>query len=164
MKHKEPIYYDNGREILTFINLVPAMGFDEYAVVSPTLQDSSSTGNHAAAFTVFAHTDMTAIHFASSSESGYSVDNIAPIATKVVATRQINMLKLSWDKVEYGEFEGNLYPEKNGVWYKIYAGNTPDFDCDSAHFVTITTNLEYLYNLSTENRKFFKVLVSDKPN
>ncbi len=92
MKLKEPIYYDNGREILTFISLIPAMGFEEYALVSPTLQDSSSTGNHAATFTVFAHTDVTAIHFASSSVSGYSVDNIAPIATRVIATRQINTL------------------------------------------------------------------------
>jgi len=162
-KEKELIYYQHGRDILTFITQVPAMGYDQYAVVSPTLMDSSNTGNNESIFTVIAHADFPYVYYPSDPDSGYSVDNIAPIATRTTITKQSNSYKIQWEEVEYGEFEGNYYPEQNGIWYKVYAGDSPYFFCDQTTLVTTATNLEYLYNLTSDTKKFFKVVVSDNP-
>jgi len=70
---------------------------------------------------------------------------------------------LSWDEVEYGTFQGNSYPELNGIWYKIYAGDSPDFVCDEAHLLDTVTDLNYDYALTGEEKKFFKIVVSDQP-
>ena len=160
---KDKIYIKMGRDILTFVTLVPAMGFEQYAIIAPTLKDSSSTGNNAHQFTVYSHTEIPALHYASSPEAGYSVDNIAPNSTRVTLAKQNGGVKLTWDKVEYGEFEGNLYPEKNGIWYNIYSSDEPNFNCDGNTYLATTTNLEYLANSNTQHRRFYKIVVSDQP-
>jgi hypothetical protein len=66
--------------------------------------------------------------------------------------------------VEYGTYQGNSYPEINGIWYKIYAGNFPDFVCDEIHLIDTITNLNYDYSLTGEEKKFFKIVVSDQPD
>ena len=63
----------------------------------------------------------------------------------------------------FGTYQGNSYPEINGVWYKIYAGDSPDFICDESHLIDTVTNLNYIYPVSGEDKKFFKIVVSDQP-
>ena len=53
--------------------------------------------------------------------------------------------------------------EINGIWYKIYAGDSPDFVCDEAHLIDTVTDLYYDYPLAGEEKKFFKIVVSDQP-
>jgi predicted outer membrane repeat protein len=107
-------YWQRDDEILTFITQLPAMGFIQYSVVSPTLIDSSVVSINYSAFKVFAHTDITLIYFPSIPDSGYSVDNIAPDETRVYIAQNGSNIGLSWDEVEYGTFQGNSYPEVNG--------------------------------------------------
>jgi hypothetical protein len=62
-----------------FVTLVPACTDDEYAVVVPTLGDSTiAEGMHYSTFFVRALTDVPGVHFDSEPDSGYSVDNLAP--------------------------------------------------------------------------------------
>ncbi|MCF7793813.1 MAG: right-handed parallel beta-helix repeat-containing protein [Candidatus Cloacimonetes bacterium] len=163
-KSSKPLYLNTDEAILTYINTVPAMGFSQYSLIAPTLQDSSSAGTNNSEFTVYAHTDVTLIYFASESAFGYSVDNIPPCETTVYVLKENDNFKLSWDEIENGILEGNLYPELNGIWYKIYAGNEPEFVCDEQHLVETVTDLQYDYPInSVDSKKFFKVIVSDNP-
>ncbi|MCK4653946.1 MAG: right-handed parallel beta-helix repeat-containing protein [Candidatus Cloacimonetes bacterium] len=156
-------YWQRDDEILTFITQLPAMGLVQYSIISPTLKDSSVVSINYSAFKVFAHTDVTLIYFPSFPDSGYSVDNIAPDETRVYIAQNGSNIGLTWDEVEYGTFQGNSYPELNGIWYRIYAGDSPDFVCGEAHLVDIVTDLNYDYPLMSEEKKFFKIVVSDQP-
>jgi len=156
-------YWQRDNEILTFITQLPAVGYDQYAIIAPTLNDSSIVSIHYSTFEVLAHTIIPLIYFPSEPDSGYSVDNIAPDETEVIITRNGSNMNISWDEVEYGSYQGNSYPEVNGIWYKIYAGDSPDFICDQAHLIDTVTNLNYNYPLAGENKKFFKIVVSDQP-
>ena len=157
-------YWQRNDEILTFITQLPVMGYDQYSIISPTLQDSSTVSTNYSTFHVVAHTDDAYLYFTSLPDSGYSVDNIAPDETEVTITQNGSNIGLSWDEVEYGTYQGNSYPEINGIWYKIYAGDSPDFVCDEAHLIDTVTDLYYDYPLAGEEKKFFKIVVSDQPS
>ena len=159
--HKTYYWQRGDRDIWTFIAEIPALNYDEYSVVAPTLMDSSNTGTNYSTFKVVYH-DLYQ-YYESVPDSGYSVDNIAPDPTRTTIARNGNFMKLEWDEVAYGTFEGNRYPELNGIWYKVYAGDVPDFVCDAATYLTTITDLEYNYPLTGEPKKFYKVVVSDKP-
>jgi hypothetical protein len=62
-----------------FVGTVPARGDDEYAVVVPTLKDSTITdGMYRTVFFVSALTAIPLTYFDSPIDSGYSVDNLVP--------------------------------------------------------------------------------------
>ena len=154
-------YWQKNGHIWTFIAEIPALNYDEYAYVAPTLLDSSVVDTNCSTFKIIYH-DLYA-SYESEPDSGYSIDNIPPDSTKVNIAKNGNNMRLTWDEVEYGTFQGNSYPELNGIWYKIYAGNEPEFSCNqSSHLVTVT-NLHYDFSLSGIDKKFFKIVVSDKP-
>jgi len=153
------------REDTTWVLIanVFAMQWEEYSVHAETYLDSTIAGDYLSYFFVSAHTPSPWLYFTSSVESGYSVDNITPDETDVAIAQNGTNIGLSWDEVEYGTFQGNSYPEINGIWYKVYAGDSPDFVCDEAHLIDTVTNLNYDYLLTGEDKKFFKIVVSDQP-
>jgi len=158
---QQSYFWQRDSEIWSFIAEVPALNYTDYSYIAPTLLDSSSTEIIYATFQVVYH-DLYE-YYESIPDSGYSVDNIAPDETKVFIARNGINMNLSWDEVENGTFQGNSYPEINGIWYKIYAGDTPDFICDESHLIDTVTGLNYEYPIGGEEKKFFKVIVSDKP-
>jgi len=155
--------WQRDNEILTFITQVPAVTFDQYAIIAPTLLDSSTVSMNYSTFKIMAQTEVSSLYYFSQPDSGYSVDNIAPDETVVIVTNNGNNMNLNWDEVEYGSFQGNSYPEVNGIWYKIYAGESPDFICDQIHLINTVSNLNYNYPIGGEEKKFFKIVVSDQP-
>ena len=159
----DELYWNRNGDILTYIDLVPAMGFQQYSYVSPTLADSSTSDVNYSSFIVFAHTDFTLMYFTAEADSGYSLDNIAPLETRAYIAENVNSMRISWDEVEYGMFEGNLYPEQNGVWYKVYASDSPDFVCDETTYLTTVTESEYDFPTTGKPKQFFKVIVNDQP-
>ena len=161
--HKQDIYFQREDTTWVLINYVAAMQWEEYSALAETFFDSTTVGDYLSYFFVSAHTISPSLYFSSSVASGYSVDNIAPDETRVYITQNGSNIDLNWDEVEYGTFQGNSYPEINGIWYKIYAGDSPDFVCDEAHLVDTVTNLNYDYPLTGEEKKFFKIVVSDQP-
>jgi len=154
-------YWQRDRDLWAFVAEIPALNYDEYSYIAPTLADSSNVDTNYSTFKVVYH-DLYQ-YYESVPDSGYSVDNIAPDPTRTTITRNGNYMKLEWDEVEYGTFEGNRYPEINGIWYKVYAGNVPEFVCDQSSYLTTVTDLEYNYPLTGEPMKFYKLVVSDKP-
>ena len=160
---KEDTYFQREDTTWVFIVNVPAMQWTEYSALAETFLDSTTVGDYLSYFFVSAHTENPSLHFRSSTASGYSVDNIAPDETEVYITQNSSSINLSWDEVEYGTYQGNSYPEINGIWYKIYAGDSPDFVCDELHLIDTVTNVNYEYPISGEDKKFFKMVVSDQP-
>jgi len=154
-------YWQRDREVWTFIDEVPALNYNEYSYIAPTLLDSSEVDINYSTFKVVYH-DLYE-YYESVPDSGYSVDSIAPDPTRATIVRNGSYMRLSWEEVEYGSFEGNRYPEINGIWYKVYSADEPYFDCDATTYLTTVTGLEYDYPLIVEDMKFFKVVVSDIP-
>ena len=158
------LYWQRDEEIWTYIATIPSLLFEQYSLIAPTLIDSSASSTpeeYNSTFMVAFHGEDN--YYLSETASGYSVDNIAPDETRVYIAQNGSSIGLSWDEVEYGTFQGNSYPEINGIWYKIYAGDSPDFVCDEAHLIDTVTDLYYDYPLAGEEKKFFKIVVSDQP-
>ena len=99
---------------------VPAHQFEDYALAVPTLRDSipGDPGWHY--FLVSAHTADPGVYYDSPPDSGYSVDNLAPVQPTDFAGAPSGDppgLALSW--AENGE--GDL------SHYALYRGDDPDF-------------------------------------
>lgn len=155
-------YWQRGdRDVWAFVAEIPALQYDEYSYIVSTLADSSNVETNYSIFKVVYH-DLYE-YYESEPDSGYSVDNIAPDPTRTTIARNGNYMKLEWDEIEYGTFEGNRYPEINGIWYKVYAGNVPEFVCDQSSYLTTVIDLDYEFPIAGESIKFFKIVVSDKP-
>jgi len=147
-------------QVWTYLDWVPAVNHDRYSYIAPTLSDSSSSESNYYTYLIIFHRESDL--YESNELSGYSVDNIPPNATTARITKNQSNMKITWDKVEYGTFEGNQYRELNGIWYKIYSSDKPNFVCNDSTYLTTTTNLEYSLPI-TGTKKFFKIVVSDKP-
>lgn len=164
-KHrKDPLktyYWLRDNNIWTFIDEIPALQYEEYSYVAPTLLDSSETEENYSTYKIVYH-DLYQ-YYESVPDSGYSIDNIPPDETRVSITRNGENMRLSWEEIEYGTFEGNRYPEINGIWYKIFASNNPDFVCDETTHLGTVTNLLYDFPIDADSCIFFKIIVSDKP-
>ena len=154
-------FWQRDDEVWTFIDTIPALQYDEYSLIAPTLADSSAVDINYSTFKVVYH-DIYEF-YESVPDSGYSVDNIPPDETCAYITQNGNNMIISWDEVTTGTFQGNSYEELGGVWYKIYAGDTPDFVCDETTCLETVTDLNYDHLLTGEDKKFFKIVVSDEP-
>ncbi len=151
----------------------------EYTYNAATLVDSSATlelEDYLATFKVVY--EFSGGNIESTTEAGYSVDNISPYATSGVTlsfnvSRAVSARKssggsrtdsatLSWNAVTEGGYNGNSYPELNGVWYRVYAGDTPDFVCDATTLLGTTQNTSYETTSTDSAMKFYKVVVSDQ--
>jgi hypothetical protein len=139
-----------------------AYNFDYYGFACPTLQDSSATGTHAIPFKVVYQWSNG---FATSAElSGYSVDNIAPDPLRnLVISKQGSQMRLDWTAVTTGTYNGTPLNELNGIWYKVYAADEPYFEISPSTYLTTTANTFNIVNYLTDNRKFFRIVVSDQP-
>ena len=158
---KKSLYWDRSGEVWSFIDQVAALpNHAEYAYVSPTLQDSSTVNCGITDFMIVFH-GLTN-YYESEIVSGYSIDNIAPDETRAYIAKNRSNYQLCWETVETGTVHGNSYPELNGVWYKVYSGNTPDFLCDESNLIGIVTECTYQIQ-SDENRQFYKIVVTDTP-
>lgn len=145
------------------VGTVGAIHLDWYSFVAPTLVDSGSTGINWSVFKIYAHTNINTF-YESLPDSGYSIDNIPPNPVEEIdIMRNANNVEISWTEVTEGSYNGNSYPELNGVWYKVYGSYEPYFECSPSTYITTTEDLNYIYNLTGEEKKFFKVIVSDQP-
>ena len=165
----EQYFWQSGerdRELWTFVSEVPALQENAYSFVAPTILDSSAAGTNYSTFKVIYHDRFE--FYEAVPDSGYSTDDIAPDATANVAIALNQSLRnssvtLSWDEVTTGTFEGNIYEEINGIWYRIYAADSPGFACDENTLLETVTETEYECDVSGHPKQFFKVVVSDKP-
>ncbi len=155
-------YWQRDDGVLTYITQIPALQNPSYSVAAPTLLDSSYFSQNFSKFEVIAHTSEVWTYYASEADSGYSVDNIPPDETEVEITKIENGFRLNWEEVTSGTWQGVSYEELNGIWYKIYAGTTPDFECDDEHLLHNTNSLSFDFTIQGVDQKFFRVKVTDQ--
>ncbi len=159
-QNRDICWRDNTR-ILYFLGQVKAMNRPSYGLTVPTLQDSSSTGTHDEVFVV---TYFDNVYFWDSTGlSGYSVDNIPPLAPArpVISRLGAGTYSLTWDEVTEGGWEGNSYPEVNPITYKIYAGDDCEFIPGPASFLLSTTDPFIVLTGQPEDHRLYKITASD---
>ena len=159
-------FWKNGRDVWTYQDTIPALQYNEYSYIAETLADSSSTGTNEATFKVVFHDDFA--YYESESESGYSTDDIAPDRAENITLTMNNSkrgatININWDEVTTGTYAGNTYEEIGGIWYKVYASDTPDFICDESTYLETVTAASYELDATNNSPQFFKIIVSDQP-
>ncbi|MBN1155472.1 T9SS type A sorting domain-containing protein [candidate division KSB1 bacterium] len=120
---------------------ITANGFIYYADTCATLYDSTSCTDGMHYYFISAHMEDPHVFYDSNVDSGYSVDNLAPLApTGLIASIVENSVKLEWDESS----ESDLY------YYVLYRGGSR-YDSTSHHHYT-DTNVElgqqYAYKLT----------------
>ena len=155
------ICWRDGDRTWYYLLQVPAAQEPTYGVIVPTLRDSSATGTHAADYKVKYHYSNGC--FESAPVSGYSVDNIPPYAPARVEISHLsgNNFNLTWDEVTEGGWEGNSYPEINQITYKIYSGDTPDFEISPASYILSTTDPYSVLINQNDVKRFYRIIASD---
>ncbi len=181
--HEDPeSCYKLYREVGDDFELVATIPDDgtEYSCIIATLADSSAVqAPEEYMATIKVAYVWSGGSIESATANGYSIDNIAPYATTGVtlvlnSTRNNSARRsnggsrtqsaiLSWSEVTEGGFGGNSYPEQNGVWYRVYAGEMPEFVCDETTLLGTTQNTSYEITSMDSGRKFFRIVVSDQP-
>ncbi|MFH2052546.1 MAG: FlgD immunoglobulin-like domain containing protein [bacterium] len=102
-----------------FLMTVPARAENHYAVVVPTLADSTiADGDYQTTFRVTALAATPGVVYHSLPDSGCSVDNLAPaMPGNISAWYQAAGVVLEWDDAEEPDFQ----------YHRIYRGNSVDF-------------------------------------
>jgi hypothetical protein len=103
-----------------WVKNVPAQLMSNYTATVPTVSDSSALGKGKHYFMVIAHTSDPNKFYASATDSGYSVDNLAPVKPTIVSgTIVANKARIAW--TANGEKDLRQY-----LIYKSDVSNIPD--------------------------------------
>ncbi len=114
-----------------FVTAVPADCEDSYAVVVPTLADSTiDEGMYETTFFVRARTATPGVYFDSAVDSGYSVDNLAPVVPTglMVAYNTTSGTELTWDECPDADFQ----------YFCVYRGTDESFEPAPENLVHMT--------------------------
>jgi len=136
-------------DIWTYVANVPASKLSQYSVVVPTLADSSTLGSASTMFYVAGYTSDLRALYASSPASGYSVDNIQPVApTGLMAANVTDGVMLTWDRPQDLDVEH----------YVLYRGTSPNPTDELA----TAKGLEYLdQNVAFNVTYFYRIVAVD---
>jgi hypothetical protein len=122
---------NDGDETWTGVGQHPADGSKRYALVVPTLYDSTDAGMVMTQLKVVALTQSGRVH-ESLPGKGYSVDNLVPQAPgNFMAMLAAGVVELSW--------EAPADPDIN--YYKVYRGADASFTPDESNMIGTTTDL-----------------------
>ncbi|MEN8005734.1 MAG: FlgD immunoglobulin-like domain containing protein [Candidatus Krumholzibacteriota bacterium] len=100
-----------------FVTTVPADAEDQYAVVVPTLGDSTITdGMYESVFFVRARTATPGVYFDAAPDSGYSVDNLAPSVPTGFVLAAAD--QLAWNENDEPDFR----------YFTVYGSANPTLD------------------------------------
>jgi hypothetical protein len=120
-------------ELWDFISSLPAVRFDQYAYVAPTLYNATRFNIRWSVFRIAAHT-ATGEFFFSDPDSGFSSDNIFPPApSSVVVGVNQGRVSLTWDEVNAPDVQQ----------YNIYRSASPYVVPSEYSRVGITSALSY---------------------
>jgi hypothetical protein len=114
-----------------YINSVPALQFDSYAIDAPTLADSTGQGIPYFTFMVSAMTANPFVHAESPSDSGYSVDNLTPSPPQNLTLTDGNVI--AWDPNTEVDLD----------YYCVYASPTSGSDPDTEYLVDCTSDTTF---------------------
>jgi|GEM_PF-3024471 len=118
---------NNGWDAIGSFN---AIQDSNYHFVSPTLGDSTVNGIVWSTFRISAHTSDPKVFYMSAADSGYSIDNLAPVVPAGVLAKGFDeKVELAWDKNVENDFQ----------YYAIYRSTDPNFIADTMKVATYTT-------------------------
>jgi hypothetical protein len=118
-----------------WVATVPALQQDDYVAVLPTAADSSASGTYYTVLVITAHTTTPSVWYASTPDSGYSVDNIAPSAPTgfAVAYNTGGGNQLTWDPC----------PDEDFHYFNVYRSIDPEFEPTEDVLVHSTTSTSW---------------------
>ncbi len=166
LNSSDTILLSRDNDLWISVGATSAMGWEQYTMTATTYQDSSATEDNPSTFFVSAHTSTPSVYYCSNEVIGYSLDNIAPdqatnLQIVVNNTTRTNSITLNWDEVTQGTYQGNSYPELNGIWYRIYSADIPNFECSDTTIYGITDENNIDIDTTGYGKLFFKIIVSD---
>ncbi len=129
-----------------------ADGSNRYALVVPTLFDSTITdGMYETTYKVVAVTRGGAVH-ESMPAQGYSVDNLVPQApTSVIALASAGNVELSW--------EAPQDPDIN--YFRVFRATTADFVADETTEIGTTVDLAFVDDATETGTYYYKLAAVD---
>lgn len=142
----------NDGAVWTGVGQHPADGSNRYALVVPTLFDSTAAGDGMTEFKVVALTASGNVH-ESVPASGYSVDNLVPMApTGFLAALSGNEVNLTWDESEDVDFN----------YFAIYKGTEAGFVPSAENRLATTTGTEFFDSeIEAGNTYYYKIAAYD---
>ena len=140
--------YIMGGSVWTFVASVPAANLNQYSFVAPTLFDSTkNAGMKYSVFYISGQTSDGSTVYTSPEDSGYSVNNLFPLApTNVAATSNAKGITLTWDPP--------TARDNDVVQYAIYRGTTANFSPTSP-LATVNLVTTYLDASTTIGTMYF---------
>ncbi|MBN2089441.1 T9SS type A sorting domain-containing protein [candidate division KSB1 bacterium] len=134
-------------EVWVTVGELTADGSKRYALVVPTIYDSTAAGKHEAEFMVVARTKGGMKH-ESKPGMGYSVDNLVPEAPAgLVALLAGSNVQLTW--------EASVAPDVN--YYRVYRSTEAAFEADDKLVVGTTVSLDFVDQKLNDGAYFYKV-------
>ena len=108
----------------------PAASLQGYAFAAPTLVDSTALGNPLTAFAIQATTPDQFVYYFSNIDSGYSVDNLAPLAPASFVARRGpgTSVLLSWKQNR----------EADVAAYFVHRGDSPAFVPGPSNLIAVS--------------------------
>ena len=145
--------FDDDSTAWTTVSEVTATGSARYALVVPTLFDSTiAAGQHLTTFVVSAISKGGMV-YTSSEASGYSLDNLAPMAPQNLGGAVAgNGIALTWDKATDKDFN----------YFALYRGTSADFVPGEANLVAKMSENTYVDDaLSSDGTYYYKLSAID---
>ncbi len=122
-------------DLWDFAGSVPASAMAEYSAIVPTLFDSTAAGLKLSTFKVSGHTNVTAIYAVTLPLSGYSIDNLMPMAPTNLAGQETTAgIDLTWDDSVDSDFN----------YFTLYRSTTVGFDPTGTEPIAKITDASYV--------------------
>ena len=136
-----------------YITSVPACCEQEYAVIAPTLADSTEAGGtHYSVFFLSAVTNTPSVYYDSPPDSGYSVDNLVPsVPGGFAVAYAAHANDLSWDESSDPDFAG----------FHIYRALDPEFTAAPENLVHTTTETAWTDGVEEGWQYHYKISAID---
>ncbi len=143
--------YDAYDDTWTGVGQHPADGSMRYALVVPTVFDSTGAGDGMTTFMVQALTEGGAVHKSMPAE-GYSVDNLIPHAPmNVKALLADHDVDITW--------EAPMDPDIN--YYEVHRSTAEGFTPDDNSLISTVVDLEYTDAQLEDGTYYYKVIAVD---
>lgn len=134
------------------VGWIAATQRDQYTLRVSTVADSSDAGTAWSTYFVTAHTTTPSTWYASAPASGYSTDDLAPLAPQNLnAAYDVGGVDLDWSDA----------PESDFRTHRVYRGTDPDFEPSPATLLDETTASTYRDETSVPWNAIYKVTTVD---
>ncbi len=135
-----------------WIKSIPASGMAKYSVIAPTLYDSTKTdGIRWSVFKVTGHTSNNFWYVTTAPDSGYSVDNLAPMAPVNLQAQTVPQgVLVKWDPAMEADFK----------YYALYKAEQPLADVSAAQPIAKLTQNQYIDSNVQIGKTYYYYLTS----